>query len=584
MSDVVVILAAHGAGDNSIANASIEELAKELSHQLNLRVIAAFNLGHPTYEQALESIDASRIIVVPLMTSAGYFACDVLPRRFDDPRCSILQPIGAQDAVIAALVARTRCTLQSKHLDPADTAIVVVGHGTERSTTSGDATHKLADAIRHEIPGVIAQAAFLDQHPRVEKLAAELRTSHVIVVPFLIGGGYHASRDIAPRLEKSKRRKVDKSKVQETKDRSDPQCRLVELSACRFFHFEPPLLERPEFIKAVETSIERHARRPIRLGTRRSPLALWQARKVAAALATHTERPIELVTFDASGDLDQHTSLEELPGDSPFTDALTAALSRGEIDFATHSLKDLPLEPDDALPVVAVLERGSADEALVARDGRRLCDLPRGARIGVSCARRAVQLRHLRPDVIATPIRGPVDARIEQVLNGGYDAAILAVAGIERLGLERHITQRFSIAEMTPAAGQGAIALQARADDHAALELARRINHIPTWRAVQAELLLARMIEGADNRRIVAARAIALHNGKITLTFKVFTRDGESVIFDEVRADSPQAAAELAVKRVTNDELQVTSRLSDPRPSLDTRRSSFVTSHVEHAA
>lgn len=536
-SSIAVILAAHGAGDDSAANAAIRRLAMDAALATGLPIMPAFNLGRPRYEDALAAIDARHIIVVPLMTSAGYFAGEVVPRRFRQTRCIVAEPVGIRPDLVSALAARTARTAAAASFAPVMTTVIVVGHGTERCSTSGEAAGALALAIAELVPGITARAAFLDQEPLLEDAARMIETANVIIVPLLVGGGHHASIDIAARLGIN----------------ADQPLGVHERAGRRYV-FEPPLIDRPELLDAVVACINAQVRRiPIRLGTRRSRLALRQARRAAAAIRRATRRVVELAPFDASGDLDQTTPVEQLPGESPFSDEITAALLRGQIDIATHSLKDLPLEPDPSAPVVAVLQRGPVEEVLVARDGMRLWDLPSGARVGVSCVRRAAQLRRLRPALVAAAIRGPVDARIAQVLSGMYDAAILAAAGLERLGLAQHITQRFATEELTPAAGQGAIALQARADDAAALELARAINHVPTWRAVQAELALARQLEHRIHPYVMGAVAHTEPSGDIALLLRVLAPDGRLAFSDIVRASSPAAAANQAASAVTRD-------------------------------
>ena len=177
-----------------------------------------------------------------------------------------------------------------------------------------------------------------------------------------------------------------------------------------------------------------------------------------------------------------------------FVKELEAALLRREIDIAIHSLKDVPAQPADGVTLICFPQRGDVRDALVTRDGRTLAELPSGARIGTGSARRAVQLRQLRPDIEPADIRGNVDTRVRKVDEGQYDATVLAVAGLERLGVRERAAEVFSVDAMIPAAGQGALVLQVRADDKEAAALLLPIDDADTRHSCQAErAFLARL-------------------------------------------------------------------------------------------
>lgn len=539
--DLAIILAAHGSHDDSSANRRLRALASALDAGSAHPVTPAFNLGTPSFAGAIDATNAQRILVIPVMTSDGHFVRTVVPRRCAEARTApskqitIAPPIGARPEIADSIVRHVSNTIREFNADPAGTTILVVGHGTRRSSTSGSATEALAARIARDTGITDTRAAFLDADPLVEEIVPTLGARDVIVVPFLLGGGEHAERDIPARIGLHA-------------DGSTPRAIYQDR---RRFIFETPLLDQPALADAILETIREHARPPIRLATRRSTLALRQAERVGEAIGRVTPRRVTLVEFDSSGDLDLSTPIDALPGDSPFTDAIAAALARTDVDLATHSLKDLPLEPDGALPVVAVLERGSVEEVLIARDGATLDTLPSGARIGVSCARRAAQLRRLRPDLVPTSIRGPVDRRVALVLDGAYDGAILAAAGVERLGLERHVTQRFTLDEFVSAAGQGAIAIQARTDDPAMGALGASIDHTPTRRAVEAELALARALEPRVAPLVLAAAArIDAADGAVVLFARVISPEGALVLDETVRALTPGEAARDAALRL----------------------------------
>ena len=237
------------------------------------------------------------------------------------------------------------------------------------------------------------------------------------------------------------------------------------------------------------------ARETLVAGTRGSRLALAQTELVLQALRDlHPRLQFELREIRTEGDRRPDASLATIGGQGVFVKELEAALLRREIDIAIHSLKDVPAQPASGLTLACFPERGDARDALVTRDGRTLAELPSGARIGTGSSRRAVQLRQLRPDVETADIRGNVDTRIRKVDEGRYDATVLAVAGLERLGLRERAAEVFAVDAMIPAVGQGALVLQVRADDKEAADLLLPIDHADTRHACQAErAFLARL-------------------------------------------------------------------------------------------
>ena len=236
----------------------------------------------------------------------------------------------------------------------------------------------------------------------------------------------------------------------------------------------------------------------IRIGTRSSELALRQARLVQAALL---ERGVEseLVTYRTLGDKRLDEPLSSIGAKGLFTKELEVDLRKGKTDLAVHSLKDLPTESPDGLVVGAVLEREDPRDALVLNrgiQGQSLDDLPRGSRVGTSSLRRRAQLLGMRPDLEVAELRGNVPTRLKKVDEGRVHAAILAAAGLHRLGAHQHITCYLDAPEWLPAAGQGAIAVQVRGDDERMRALADALNDLPTMRAVRAERAFLHALEG----------------------------------------------------------------------------------------
>lgn len=234
--------------------------------------------------------------------------------------------------------------------------------------------------------------------------------------------------------------------------------------------------------------------RALRLGTRRSALALAQSGLVAAALTEAAGRPVELVEITTFGDVSKE-SLRQIGGTGVFVNALRDALLAREVDLAVHSLKDLPTAAPADLALAAVPEREDVRDALVARDQLKFADLPSGARVGTGSLRRAAQLRLLRQDVEVVPVRGNVDTRIGYVVKGELDAVVLAYAGLSRLGRMGEATDCFDPMEMLPAPGQGALAVECLAADGELVAELAALDHAPTRAAVQAERALLAALE-----------------------------------------------------------------------------------------
>lgn len=288
------------------------------------------------------------------------------------------------------------------------------------------------------------------------------------------------------------------------------------------------------------------------IAARGSKLSLRQVELVSDALrAARPDARLEVREVRTEGDRSS-APLSEIGGLGVFTKAIEDALLSRDADIAVHSLKDLPTELAPGLAIAAVPVRADARDALVTRDGRTLADLPAGARVGTGSGRRAVLLRAMRGDIETAEIRGNVDTRIRKVESGEYDGAVLAMAGLERLGLASKATQVFSIDEMLPAVGQGALAVEVRADDAEAMALAALIDDSDTRACVEAErAYLARL--GSGCRQPVGAHAV-IDGGELWL--RVMLAHGERVVREEVRGaiDDARAAGEGAAEKVMRRE------------------------------
>ena len=205
---------------------------------------------------------------------------------------------------------------------------------------------------------------------------------------------------------------------------------------------------------------------PLRIGTRGSRLALWQAQHIADHLRPFAApRPVELVVIQTSGDRVRDLPLAQIGREGAFTKEIQRALREGSVDLAVHSLKDLPTIPVEGLMLVAVPERGPAGDVFVSERHRRFDELPSGAVVASGSIRRRAQLLSRRPDLTLVEIRGNVETRLRKLHEQGLDALILAQAGLERLGLGEAITERLNLSWMLPAVGQGALGLECRNED-----------------------------------------------------------------------------------------------------------------------
>lgn len=261
--------------------------------------------------------------------------------------------------------------------------------------------------------------------------------------------------------------------------------------------------------------------RTVRIGSRASDLAQWQSHSVETALKRRLPGlKVRQVVLTTQGDLLRDQPLPEIGGKGLFTLEIESALSRGEIDLAVHSLKDLPTQWTPGLILGAVPSREDPRDVLVASDGRRLHELPAGAVVGTSSLRREVQLRRMRPDVEVRSIRGNVETRLKKVMSGEYEAAVMAAAGLIRLGLAEHGSDWFNEDEMMPAPGQGALAVQCREDDEWTRGLLSAIDKPDLRRSVASErAFLARLEAGCSAP--VGALATS-ENGLVQLTAAVF--------------------------------------------------------------
>jgi hydroxymethylbilane synthase len=278
----------------------------------------------------------------------------------------------------------------------------------------------------------------------------------------------------------------------------------------------------------------------IRIATRKSALALWQAEHVADALNALAEvDSVDLVPLSTRGDEILDKSLQKIGGKGLFIKELEVAMQVGDADIAVHSMKDVPAEMPDGFCIAAVLERANHADAFVGRDGCVLDTLPEGARIGSSSLRRQAQLKLMRPDLKVEPLRGNVNTRLSKLDNGDYDAIILAAAGLERLGLQHYISQQFTPDEMLPAAAQGVIGIECLENNGELRAVLEHLSHAPTVQTTAAERAIAKTLD-ASCQSPVATHAV-IDGSAMTVTALVAMPDGSESIRDSVQGPAVEA-------------------------------------------
>lgn len=264
---------------------------------------------------------------------------------------------------------------------------------------------------------------------------------------------------------------------------------------------------------------------PLMIGTRGSQLAMTQAQGVADLLAASSGRDVKLVPISTHGDRDQGSPLESMGGQGVFVTALRDALLNGEVDVAVHSLKDLPTAPEPRLLMAAIPRREDPRDAVVARDGLTLGELPNGARVGTGSPRRVAQINALGLGLDVVPIRGNVDTRLAKVANGEYDAVVVALAGLSRLGRASEATELIDPIQVLPAPGQGALACECRADDDATARILAVLDDADTRSAVTAERSLLGTMEAGCSAPIGALAEVVSGDGGDELWLRAVVAD-----------------------------------------------------------
>lgn len=267
----------------------------------------------------------------------------------------------------------------------------------------------------------------------------------------------------------------------------------------------------------------------LNIATRQSPLALWQARHIQTRLqALYPQLSINLVTMVTKGDKILDTPLAKIGGKGLFVKELEQALYEKQADIAVHSLKDVPMDLPDGLTLGAYCQREQPTDAFVSNKFSALDDLPQGATLGTSSLRRQCQIQQYRPDLNIISLRGNVGTRLAKLDNGDYDAIILATSGLKRLGLTERICHEIDTDISLPAVGQGALAIECRADDTDVLNLLKPLNHELSRLCVLAERAMNRHLQGGC--QVPIAGFAMIEDDKLTLTGRVGSVDGNVLL------------------------------------------------------
>lgn len=293
----------------------------------------------------------------------------------------------------------------------------------------------------------------------------------------------------------------------------------------------------------------------LRIATRQSRLALWQTEYVADTLRRSLQGlEVEILPMTTKGDQTLDQSLAKIGGKGLFIKELETAMLEGQADLAVHSMKDVPWRLPEGMVIAAVLQRADPGDALVANgELENLMGLPEGARIGTSSLRRQAQIRHLRPDLRISSVRGNVETRLNKLDSGEFDAIVLAAAGLKRLGFGSRISARLEFEECLPAIGQGAIGIECRADNEELIAALKEVQHQGTRRCLDAERSLAAKLEASCESPVAAYAEV--RDGELLLRGLVASPDGAQVISGRRRGrlvDAEWLGQDLARELIEN--------------------------------
>jgi hydroxymethylbilane synthase len=294
-------------------------------------------------------------------------------------------------------------------------------------------------------------------------------------------------------------------------------------------------------------------KRHLVIATRESPLALQQAEWVQKRLQLfHPHLHIELLGMTTKADQLLDTSLSQIGGKGLFVKELEEALLDGRADIAVHSMKDVPMELPPGLVIPVICAREEPRDVFVSNHFRSYVELPQNAVVGTSSLRRQTQLKHLRSDIVVKPLRGNINTRLSRLDEGNFDAIILAAAGLLRMGFSRRIRNYFSIEQMLPSAGQGALGIECREKDDGVLSIIKSLDHPITHACVEAERAVCRRLGGGCQAPVAAYAEH--HRGHITLQGLVASMDGRRILRAKLTGDEDHT--ESMGKRVAEELIQ----------------------------
>ena len=286
----------------------------------------------------------------------------------------------------------------------------------------------------------------------------------------------------------------------------------------------------------------------LKIATRQSRLALWQTEYVADTLRRAISGlEVEILPMTTEGDVRLEQSLAKIGGKGLFIKELETAIMKGRADIAVHSMKDVPWRLPDGMTIACVLQRADPGDAIVSAGDVSITELRERARVGTSSLRRQAQIRHLRPDLRVSPVRGNVETRLRKLDEGEFDAVILAAAGLKRLGLGERISARLDFDQCLPAIGQGAIGIECRADNEELIQALKNVEHAGTRRCLDAERALATELQASCESPIAAHGEI--RDGELVLQGLVASPDGATVVRGQRRgrlADAEWLGRDLA--------------------------------------
>ncbi|PMM08873.1 hydroxymethylbilane synthase [Vibrio breoganii] len=306
------------------------------------------------------------------------------------------------------------------------------------------------------------------------------------------------------------------------------------------------------------------SKQTLRIATRKSPLALWQAHYVKSRLEEiHTDLDVELVTMVTKGDIILDTPLAKVGGKGLFVKELEVAMLEKRADIAVHSMKDVPVDFPEGLGLAVICEREDPRDAFVSNTYQSVDELPQGAIVGTCSLRRQCQISAARPDLVIKELRGNVGTRLGKLDDGQYDAIILAAAGLKRLEMEERIQSYIEPESSLPAVGQGAVGIECRLDDERVLELIKPLNHTDTSVRVSAERAMNLALEGGCQVPIGSYCVITPDN-QLYLRGLVGKPDGTEIIRAEIRGERSQAIAmgeELAQELLASGAKEILSEV-----------------------